>query len=978
MREIRAVGSMVELGSVHYRLDALEGCGSSAIVYRASYEDALSSGSRHQVLIKELFPLSPDGSIFRNEDGSVAYTEDAGDLMEISRSRFLMGNQVNLALLQQSPGGTSGNINSFEAYGTYYSVLSLHGGRNLKDLLQETAAYPMREAVAVMERILAALEIFHANGLLHLDISPDNILLLPEQALLIDYNSVWDTRYASFDSFAFSEKQGYSAPEVKTHTFQSIGFSTDLFSVCAVFFHMLMGRPLRNEELMGTGLRRSLAVDLATLWQVPQSVAAKAAQILLRGLHSLPRKRYGSVSELREDLEELRHRLEGKGITRSALWEVSHAALMARKQDTTRYLPQAVTLKSGETVSQSGLYDCLAGGGCYLLTGPGGMGKTRALVELWKKSGTHWQPGKPLVLYFSLKDYQQMAGEGQFLRRSLLKGLRFSEKDSGYADAMHVLEGLLNPQQEKKEGGIILLLDGLNEAGRRQERLLLEIEALGRKPGIGILVTDRSDGVLSYGLEGFQAAELAPLRQAQMEEALAAASLVLKPEMSQLLSNPMMLFLYIDAMASGLAEGETPETPDGLVRRYLESFCRKALREDSGDQGKQLCSRYLLEHLLPEIAAGMQRSRKTVLTFEELCRICDKSYRELSGGAFGEAFPEYRGKTRLMLAGISSGPEWYDLAVNEGLIGRFGLLVQTGNGYFGLLHDNFQQTLGNLAEQNQKAKKAARRKALRKKVPLICGAAMLLMALGWGLVRFLPGMEGGEPSYTQAEAYTIREGVNSMNLSLGKWSSEITAQRFILSEAESSDVLDNRDPRKKANLEEFILRKQEELAHYPVSPMEEDSYGELIALQEKYGQFPLEQWTVLYQRHAVLEADMTVALEYLRQRLCTEDSLYISLGQQEAMVKAYQQWLDAEVEYISYELAILLGQLPEEMKDEVWKAMESMAALNGFAAGPGTMPPDVLERGLPVARRNLRVARDEMLNQGFPIVAIPETEEKGT
>ncbi|MCD8327415.1 MAG: hypothetical protein LUC90_12310 [Lachnospiraceae bacterium] len=43
----------------------------------------------------------------------------------------------------------------------------------------------------ILIKILDALDCFHQNGFLHLDISPDNILLLKEDALLIDYNSVW-------------------------------------------------------------------------------------------------------------------------------------------------------------------------------------------------------------------------------------------------------------------------------------------------------------------------------------------------------------------------------------------------------------------------------------------------------------------------------------------------------------------------------------------------------------------------------------------------------------------------------------------------------------------------------------------------------------------------------------------------------------------------------------------------------------------
>ena len=80
-RQIRKCGSTLILGGVTYHLEELEGMGGSAIVYRASYPDALSSGERHQVFIKELFPLSPQGDITRGADGSILCVPEAAARM---------------------------------------------------------------------------------------------------------------------------------------------------------------------------------------------------------------------------------------------------------------------------------------------------------------------------------------------------------------------------------------------------------------------------------------------------------------------------------------------------------------------------------------------------------------------------------------------------------------------------------------------------------------------------------------------------------------------------------------------------------------------------------------------------------------------------------------------------------------------------------------------------------------------------------
>ncbi|MFR3288853.1 MAG: protein kinase domain-containing protein [Lachnospiraceae bacterium] len=291
MRTALQPGSRLTLGGVEYTIEAVEGSGSSAVVYRAAYEDALNRGALHRVLIKELFPLSAQGGIERAPDGGVVCTGPGLAVMEEAKRRFLMGNQVNLELLAGRPEATAGNLNSFDARGTYYSVLSLHGGESLLRALDSARALPLREAAGVMLRLLGALAVFHRRGLLHLDVSPDNILLLPGQALLIDFNSVWDTRRPDWGDFCFSCKPGYSAPEVLLGDEAALCPATDIYSCGAVFFHLLSGRRLREGEAASGGFRRGLA-GLPCLAGVPQSAASKAAEILLRALHALPRRRY--------------------------------------------------------------------------------------------------------------------------------------------------------------------------------------------------------------------------------------------------------------------------------------------------------------------------------------------------------------------------------------------------------------------------------------------------------------------------------------------------------------------------------------------------------------------------------------------------------------------------------------------------------------------------------------------------------------
>ena len=72
-RKLLSPGTVLVLGGTGYQIEDLEGYGNNAVVYRASYEDGLIQGSYHQVLIKELFPYSSQGWVYRTGDLSLIH-----------------------------------------------------------------------------------------------------------------------------------------------------------------------------------------------------------------------------------------------------------------------------------------------------------------------------------------------------------------------------------------------------------------------------------------------------------------------------------------------------------------------------------------------------------------------------------------------------------------------------------------------------------------------------------------------------------------------------------------------------------------------------------------------------------------------------------------------------------------------------------------------------------------------------------------
>ena len=964
MRTALQPGSRLLLGGVEYTIEAVEGSGSSAVVYRAAYEDALNRGALHRVLIKELFPLSAQGGIERAPDGGVVCTGPGLAVMEEAKRRFLMGNQVNLELLAGRPEATAGNLNSFDARGTYYSVLSLHGGESLLRALDSRGRFPLREAAEVMLRLLGALAVFHRRGLLHLDVSPDNILLLPGQALLIDFNSVWDTRRPDWGDFCFSCKPGYSAPEVLLGDEAALCPATDIYSCGAVFFHLLSGRRLREGEAASGGFRRGLA-GLPCLAGVPQSAASKAAEILLRALHALPRRRYADAQAMAEELGELLARLDGFGVSPSALWEAGAARLRRERAPQGEYLDQPLAAAEGETLPRPELELRLDGGGRFLLTGPGGMGKSRLLLELAARRASVFRPGEPVYILLPLRGYQTCPGEADYIRRSLLRLLRFAPGGPGWEDALHALEALFDSPGPGGGARLVLLLDGLNEAGPRREKLLAELEELGSRPGLGLLVTERSSAVLEYALGGFEPLALSPLSEAQLEIQLGRRGLPLPAEegLRRLLATPMLLFLYLDAAQAPGEGAPAPETQEALVALYLEQFCRRALREDSGSQGAQLCTAYLLRHFLPDAAALMRRLDRSLLQAQELLRLAERSRRELHGRSFGEAFPEFMGKSRLMFEGIGSAAEWYDFAVGERLTERFGLLREAAPGQYALLHDNFLDVLAGQADENRRRLSARRGAKLRRGGAALLAALLLLGGAGAALGARLHARTG----YTESEEGLIYDAVAALNSCLGLWSSQVSAQRQLLERASVSDVLDNEDAAAREALAGMIAQQRSFLASLYAAEPDAELYAALAELEAGKGLFSTELLAELCGRWALMEPAAEAGMARLEAVLCEEDSAYDSRDKRERLVSAYAGWLEAETRYVSYLLAELLSQMAPEQQEQALEAMAYMEAFEGFYDGAGSVSPERLPAGAEQALETLKESRRQLSAQGLSL-----------
>ena len=130
----------------------------------------------------------------------------------------------------------------FEANNTAYIVMEFLEGTTLGDILRR-GALEIDECVATMKGICAALKAVHDEGILHRDISPDNIIICPNGTVkLFDFGAARFSKHESQEILKLTQvmKPGYSPPE-QYQAVSKQGPWTDIYALGATLYFMITG-----------------------------------------------------------------------------------------------------------------------------------------------------------------------------------------------------------------------------------------------------------------------------------------------------------------------------------------------------------------------------------------------------------------------------------------------------------------------------------------------------------------------------------------------------------------------------------------------------------------------------------------------------------------------------------------------------------------------------------------------------------------
>ena len=141
----------------------------------------------------------------------------------------------------QNESGVVKIFDSFKANGTAYIVMEYLDGETLADRLKREKTIPADEAIQIMMPVIESLDHVHEAGILHRDISPDNIFLTKDgKTKLIDFGAARFATTTHSRSLTVIIKPGYSAEE-QYRSRGDQGPHTDVYSVGAVLYKMITG-----------------------------------------------------------------------------------------------------------------------------------------------------------------------------------------------------------------------------------------------------------------------------------------------------------------------------------------------------------------------------------------------------------------------------------------------------------------------------------------------------------------------------------------------------------------------------------------------------------------------------------------------------------------------------------------------------------------------------------------------------------------
>ena len=195
-----------------------------------------------------------------------------------------------------------------------YIVMELVKGHTLRQVLQSDAEISQDEAVEIVAEILEALDYSHAQGIIHRDIKPGNIMITDSgKVKVMDFGiarALDDIGATMTNTWNVVGTAQYLSPEQATGEYADA--RSDIYSVGCLMYELLVGRPPFIGDTPVSIAFQHVSAPLPAPSDINPDIDPNLETIIQVALHKDPSDRYQDAGAM---LEDLRRAMRGEQVT---------------------------------------------------------------------------------------------------------------------------------------------------------------------------------------------------------------------------------------------------------------------------------------------------------------------------------------------------------------------------------------------------------------------------------------------------------------------------------------------------------------------------------------------------------------------------------------------------------------------------------------------------------------------------------------
>lgn len=192
-----------------------------------------------------------------------------------------------------------------QVHGQHFFAMEFIDGISLAQRLAR-GAMDLPASVRLLVQVARAVAHLHREGVVHRDLKPSNILLdAEEQPYVTDFGlaKLFSTGGDPTVTGVIAGTPSYMAPEQAAGHSSQVGPASDVYSLGAILYELLTGRPVFREETPLDTLMQVLAGEPIPPRRVNAKIPRALELIVLKAIARDPEDRYASADALADDLE---------------------------------------------------------------------------------------------------------------------------------------------------------------------------------------------------------------------------------------------------------------------------------------------------------------------------------------------------------------------------------------------------------------------------------------------------------------------------------------------------------------------------------------------------------------------------------------------------------------------------------------------------------------------------------------------------